>query len=202
MKRATINNDLYPDESCGLHIHFNAIDMNVKAIKWLLLITRQIEPVLYKTLPRDRDTNSYAKPMPNIPIESIDRIISHRDLINLYYKDIANTQFSTDKYNGARYQGLNLHTRFYYGTVEFRYHEGCTDYIMIKKYIDFCTEIINASVLMSKCIINNNELIYRQKLLRDLFLREKTNSNNLEVISAIAGDRGLEWINERLEYNH
>ena len=55
---------------------------------------------------------------------------------------------------------------------------------------------------MSKCIINNNELIYRQKLLRDLFLREKTNSNNLEVISAIAGDRGLEWINERLEYNH
>ena len=152
MKRATINNDLYPDESCGLHIHFNAIDMNVRAIKWLLLITRQIEPVLYKTLPRDRDTNSYAKPMPNIPIESIDRIISHRDLI--------------------------------------------------KKYIDFCTEIINASVLMSKVIINNNELIYRQKLLRDLFLREKTNSNNLEVISAIAGDRGLEWINERLEYNH
>lgn len=53
------------------------------------------------------------------------------------------------KYNDARYAGLNLHSFYYRKTIEFRMLEGSVDHYLIVNWIRLCREIVNAATRLS-----------------------------------------------------
>jgi hypothetical protein len=55
-----------------------------------------------------------------------------------------------EKSHSLRYKALNLHSYFHRGSIEFRHHEGCTDYNVITGFARVCGEIINAANRMTE----------------------------------------------------
>jgi hypothetical protein len=55
-----------------------------------------------------------------------------------------------NKYNDARYHGLNLHARVYLGTIEFRYHSGTNNPTKIKNWITICQSIVEKGIALGK----------------------------------------------------
>lgn len=58
-------------------------------------------------------------------------------------------QEKTDKYNGARYTGLNIHSFFYRGTIEFRHHSGTVNADKAKNWGMICAAIIEYAAKFS-----------------------------------------------------
>jgi hypothetical protein len=48
-----------------------------------------------------------------------------------------------EKYDDARYYGLNLHSYFYRGTVEFRYFEGTDSREQAKGLVELCIKLVD-----------------------------------------------------------
>ena len=63
LDRHILNHDTSVDDSCGVHIHFNALDLGLEYIKNLLHIMKHIEPIIFDTLPSHREDNRYCKPI-------------------------------------------------------------------------------------------------------------------------------------------
>ena len=57
---------------------------------------------------------------------------------------------STDKYNDARYCGLNIHSRYYHGSIEFRLHSGTLNKTKILNWVSILNMIIIKGVELSK----------------------------------------------------
>ena len=57
---------------------------------------------------------------------------------------------STDKYNDARYSGLNMHSRYYHGSLEFRLHSGTLNSRKIFNWISILNVIIIKGIQLSK----------------------------------------------------
>jgi hypothetical protein len=108
-----------------------------------------IEHVIYKSLPNNRIANRYCKSIDSLNYSDLEKVDNMSSLHKLYYNKIADTIPDSHHYNGARYQGLNLHARFFLGTIEFRYHEGTTNVDNIMSWINLCNWIVDASKMMS-----------------------------------------------------
>lgn len=186
LQDANDNECNYVDDSCGVHIHFNALDFGFVEMKSLLMTMSKLQSTIYDSLPNDRieHTDEYAKEITYSPIE----IASMKDLPTLVknYYSINNNTFSTDKYCGARYVGTNLHARFYLGTIEFRYHEGTTDSSKIKDWIRFLNSIMNTS----KTLVNRPNL-YKKIISKD--------TEPLDIINMIGGRESVEYIERRID---
>ena len=89
---------------------------------------------------------------------------------------------STDKYNEARYCGLNLHSRYYHGSIEFRLHSGTINKKKIVNWISICNIIIEKGIEISKFSKENI----------DAWIKLKPNTK-------IFGDVLEQYINKRTE---
>lgn len=58
-----------------------------------------------------------------------------------------------DKYNSSRYVGLNLHSYWYRGTVEFRHHHGTNDPEKIRNWGIFVGSIVDFSVKKPEALL-------------------------------------------------
>lgn len=111
--------------SCGLHIHLDARDFknDYDKISNLFRTFYAIESIIYATLPNSRYTSSYCKPLNNdYKFTDINKKISTTNFDKKLYK--STNPDKNDHYNEIRYHGLNLHSIFNRGTVEYRYHSG------------------------------------------------------------------------------
>ena len=174
------------DSSCGLHIHMNALDMGFVEIKSLLMIMSRIQYILYESIPECRRDTSYAKEIDLSPI-AISRISSLSELVDSYYS-MAETSISDQKYNDARYIGTNIHSRFYLGSIEFRYHEGVVSSKPIKNWILFLNSIMTASKDLS-----NRPKLYN-KIVNSKF-------QPIDIIREICGVGGADYIESKIDNN-
>lgn len=125
-------------DSCGLHIHMDANDIrsDMKVLTNVMLTYYYIEDLILMTQPNERRLSTYAV--------KLKRIFNEWDLTNTkaidvtYYKDHKSSceNRKTQHGDGSRYYGVNLHSVFYRGTLEIRYHEGTMDYRDIIHWID------------------------------------------------------------------
>jgi len=176
----------YVDSSCGIHIHMNALDFNFTEIQSLLMIMSKIQYKIFQSIPSNRRTGSYCKEM-TIGARSIARAKTLTELVEMYY-DSANDRLTDNKYNDARYFGTNLHSRFYMGTIEFRYHEGSTEARPIIDWIRFINRIMTASKNL-----HNNPKIYSKIISKTV--------NTIDIIREISGVWGADYIERRI-YNN
>jgi len=159
--------NLSPDGSCGVHVHTNALDLGVSEMKGIILTVKKLEDFIYQMVPQSREFERYSKRMADFKSKDLLKIVSAGELCKFWYEEMGKTQASDSKYNESRYRGLNVHSRFYMGTIEYRYHEGSRDPNRIFEWTKFCLAITDFG----------KNLLTKDKKILNMFLED----NNLKL---------------------
>ena len=168
--------------NCGLHIHIDARDVryNPTKLSKILRAYYAVEPLLFAMLPKSRYENRYCKPLrQNYTYEEL--ITRGLDkLERIWYKEPdkdTRNRMKRTKYDekGTRYAGLNLHSLFYRGSVEVRYHSGTTDWNKIRHW-----------TILNLCIVEYAINHYQEKEIKALSLELQERAQASKLLSKIA----------------
>tara|TARA_R110001583_G_scaffold22883_3_gene85314 strand:+ start:164 stop:1861 length:1698 start_codon:yes stop_codon:yes gene_type:complete len=183
--------EFFVDNTCGLHVHTDAYYMGIEQLKGILLVSRALEPFIYKMIPKHRMESRYSKPMDEIDSKIILEVKNARDFCDLWYYRMNNTQATTEKYNDSRYRGLNLHSRFLHGTIEYRYHHGTISDYYINNWILFCLSISD---------YGSQFLSLEKKSVLDLFINKESKDFS-DYLTAMGVSNLIPYVNEMIEGN-
>lgn len=154
--------------TCGMHVHVDARRLDNFGMRRLLMLYKLLEPTFYQLVATDRAQNkncSFVSPdqwhwydqawnvttsgaikqyllfgtYPTAHTEAEIRANPGecaRILLNPRNRMAAHR--GNNGVVATRYRGLNIHSWFYRGTIEFRMHEGCIDPARIKNWMEWC----------------------------------------------------------------
>ncbi|MEG0580016.1 MAG: amidoligase family protein [Niameybacter sp.] len=127
------------NKTCGIHIHIDAYKHTPNSLKNLVNLVASKEKLLYKALEIDSERLRYCKKLNEELIQAINqkKPKSLETLADIWYERYGNEP-RTKHYHQSRYYGLNLHSTFTKGTVEFRLFNSTLHAGKIKAYIQFC----------------------------------------------------------------
>lgn len=160
------------DSSCGMHVHVDLANHNVKTLKNLVKYYAKYEDMFYnaaKVLPnRERSyTQKLKNKHPNL-VSRIGEVKDLNDLKKLWYGESGNP-FS--HYDSSRYAGLNLHNiwykGWYSGTVEFRLFNSTLHAGEVRSYITLALAI-SAKALNAKSVNSR-----KNNIVEDVYLFPK-----------------------------
>lgn len=126
------------NKQCGIHVHVDASTFTPKALGNLIKIVHKQEDLIVEALGVNHQRLvQYAK---KVKYDIVSKIAKRRpqtmDQLNRIWYGYRNHR--PQHFDSSRYYGLNLHSVWYLGTVEFRYFEGTLHAGRIKAYIQFC----------------------------------------------------------------
>ena len=135
--------------SCGFHVHHHAPDFGPRELASLLELMFHWEPLIYGAIPGNRERRkSSCRPLPS---EILDALRSGKkepltmdDLEGLWYGEDA-PYGKGERYHDSRNRGLNLHSYWFRGTVEFRYMKGTLDGKVAERWILFTHRLMEAA---------------------------------------------------------
>tara|TARA_R110000822_G_scaffold115148_3_gene246877 strand:- start:422 stop:1810 length:1389 start_codon:yes stop_codon:yes gene_type:complete len=142
------DNMAHVNKSCGFHVHIDATDLDWKDLVSIAIVTQKLENYIYAMLPKSRREVSWSKPI-RISKDFLKSVKSHEDFISEWYTSLDSSP-SNDKYNDARYTGLNLHARYYLGTIEFRYHSGTLNLKKMLNWVKICNSIVETGIKLNR----------------------------------------------------
>lgn len=128
------------NRSCGLHVHFNSLEFNARQVAMIALVYKKFEEMLKGMMPKSRQNSNWCRDM-SLDYSELLSIREEQDLIDRYY-GMMDSYPSTDKYNDARYCGMNIHSRYFHGTIEFRLHSGTINREKITNWIKILNKIV------------------------------------------------------------
>jgi len=99
-------------------------------------------------MPPSRQGSRWCKDF-SMNVDTLRNIDTEEELIEEYYESM-NCRPSTEKYNDARYCGLNLHSRYFHGSLEFRLHSGTLSKTKIVNWIRILNAIIEKGIEIEK----------------------------------------------------
>ena len=140
--------------ACGIHIHVDAGAFDGRTLANLAKITFKQEELIIRALGVDAARLArYAQKTRREFITGIEqRKPRTRDEINQIWYGYRNT--TPQHYDCTRYHGVNFHSVWYRGTVEFRWFNGTLHAGRVKGYIQFCLALaakaLNAKSAQSK----------------------------------------------------
>lgn len=116
------------NSTCGLHVHFDASDLNAEALKSILRRYASHESEIDAFMPRSRrgDTNRYCRSI----VPYVDRL------------DHASTVRQVTMVLPTRYMKVNLKSIPRHGTIEFRQHSGTVNAAKIVNWVRFLAGFI------------------------------------------------------------
>lgn len=132
--------------SCGIHIHVDGANHNAKSLRRLVNFMTSRQDLIYEALEiGDREYSWCKKLNPNLLDEmKKNKNLSKEQAEQIWYSR-ANDGYSDginhEHYNRTRYHGVNLHSYFSKGTVEFRLFNSTLHAGKIKAYIQFCLAV-------------------------------------------------------------
>lgn len=186
------------NDSCGIHIHIDASPHNAKTLRNITNIMASKEDLIYKALQvevaRER---RFCKKVEDGFLEEINRRKpnSLEQVKKIWYKG---GDGSGMHYHDSRYRGLNLHSVFQKGTVEFRLFNGTTHAGKIKAYIQFCLAISHQALTQrsasrQKTRSTNEKYTFRTWLLRLGLIGDEFKTARLHLLANLEGD--IAWRN-------
>ncbi len=134
------------NSSCGIHVHVDASSLDGKQLGNLAKIVYKQEPLILHALQiSESRLNSYTKPMEPTFIEEVNkcRPQSLKQLGSLWYQERNIEEIALQHYHSTRYHGVNFHSLFYRGTVEFRWFESTLHAGKVKSYIQYCLALVH-----------------------------------------------------------
>lgn len=148
------------NSSCGIHIHVDGANHTPKSLKKLINFMVDRQDLIYEALNIGARGDSWCKKLnPQLLVEmKKDKNLSKSSAENIWYSR-ANDNYSGgidhQHYNTTRYHGVNLHSYFSKGTVEFRLFNSTLHAGKIKAYIQFCLAV------SSWAITSNDNTVFR-----------------------------------------
>ena len=135
------------NHSCGIHIHVDGANHNAQSLRRMVKFFSARQELVYEALQVSAARyNQWCKPVSKNLIDEMAKIknISRREMEAIWYSsanDGYTGRIDHTHYNYTRYHGLNLHSFFSKGTVEFRLFNSTLHAGKIKAYIQFCLGI-------------------------------------------------------------
>lgn len=132
--------------SCGIHIHVDGANHDAKSLRRLVNFMTSRQDLIYEALEiGDRESSWCQKLNTNLLDEmKKNKNLSKEQAEQIWYSR-ANDGYSEginhEHYNRTRYHGVNLHSYFSKGTVEFRLFNSTLHAGKIKAYIQFCLAV-------------------------------------------------------------
>jgi len=158
------------NSSCGIHIHIDAAPHDVKTLRNIVNIMAAKEDLLYKTLKVDVHREHYCAKADTRFLDELNakRPTSMDTLESIWYNGRSGRNYHYDE---SRYHGLNLHSVFSKGTIEFRLFNSTLHAGEIKSYIQLCMAISHQALVQKsasriKTQSSNEKYTFRVWLLR------------------------------------
>ena len=126
------------NKSCGLHVHFGIKNLSCHQVIKLLLDYNKIQKLVSSFMPMSRRNGRYCQYLQDSEISRLKRLqdMDENDLdMNMVIDAVCD-----------RYRTINIHAYCNHKTIEFRQHNGTTDYTKIRAWILFLLSFINLSL--------------------------------------------------------
>ena len=158
------------NSSCGIHIHIDATPHDVKTLRNIVNIMAAKEDLLYKSLKVNVHREHYCAKADTRFLDELNakRPTSMDTLESIWYNGPTGRY---QHYDESRYHGLNLHSVFSKGTIEFRLFNSTLHAGEIKSYIQLCMAISHQALVQKsasriKTQSSNEKYTFRVWLLR------------------------------------
>lgn len=131
-------------KQCGIHVHIGVGNHTIKTLKNLVNYMSSYQDIIYKALAIDPARERWCKKLEPMLIDNFNK----RGLDTMEKGETAwygegREYGKNEHYNQTRYHGLNLHSVFSKGTIEFRLFNGTLHAGEIRSYITFCLAMSN-----------------------------------------------------------
>ena len=131
------------NNSCGIHIHGDGSKHKAESLRRLVSFVVARQDLIYEALKVGDRKNRWCKPLnEKLLIEmKKEKHITKADTEKIWYSEANDNYYggiSYAHYNETRYHGINLHSFFTKGTVEFRLFNSTLHAGKIKAYVQFC----------------------------------------------------------------
>lgn len=180
------------NSSCGIHIHVDASPHTVKTLRNIVNIMAAKEDILYKALQIYPNREHYCR---KADTRFLDQLNHRRpqtlgQLETLWYNGVTGRY---QHYNETRYHGLNLHSVFSKGTIEFRLFNSTLHAGEVKSYIQFCLAISHQALIQKSASQNrthssNEKYTFRTWLLRLGMIGEEFKTARLHLLKHLEGN--------------
>lgn len=156
--------------SCGIHVHVDAAPHTVTTLRNIVNIMAAKEDLLYKALQVKVSRENYCQKADIRFLDEMNRRhpSTMEELERLWYNGPSGRD---DHYDHTRYHGLNLHSVFSKGTIEFRLFNSTLHAGKVKSYIQLCLAISHQALEQKRASharthSDNEKYTFRTWLLR------------------------------------
>lgn len=134
------------NSSCGIHVHVDGTNHNPTSLKRLVNFMIARQDLIYEALEIGERERSWCRKLNTNILKEMNscKSLTKDDTERIWYSAANdNYQHGIDHqhYNETRYHGVNLHSYFSKGTVEFRLFNSTLHAGKIKAYIQFCLAV-------------------------------------------------------------
>ena len=152
------------EKDCGIHVHIGLGNHNIKTLKNLVNYFSAYQDVIYKALEiNDFRASRWCKKLEPALIDKFnERGLDSMEKGESAWYGKGHEDGKYTHYHSSRYHGLNLHSVFQKGTIEFRLFNGTLHAGEIRSYIVFCLAMSNFA-LNARSIKRNRKNQFNDK---------------------------------------
>lgn len=180
------------NDSCGIHVHVDASTHTPKTLRNIVNIMASKEDLLYKSLQIKVDRERYCKKSDTRFLDDVNRRrpSTMSELETLWYNGRSGRH---QHYDNFRYHGLNLHSVFSKGTIEFRLFNSTLHAGEVKSYIQMCLAISHQALVQkgasrTKTQSQNEKYTFRTWLLRLGLIGDEFKTARLHLLKNLEGN--------------
>lgn len=134
------------NKSCGIHIHIDGKKHTPQSLRRLVNFMTSRQDLIYEALEIGARGDRWCKKLNAKLLETMKskKDLSKRMVEEIWYSPSNDGYYggiNHDHYNQTRYHGVNLHSYFSKGTVEFRLFNATLHAGKIKTYVQFCLAV-------------------------------------------------------------
>ena len=140
--RALTKAGAFANSSCGIHVHVDGAKHTPASLTRLINFATGRQDLFYEALQIGARADRWCHKVSPKLLKAMKNATQTRSGMEAVWYSRANDNYAGgidhQHYNSTRYHGINLHSYFTKGTVEFRLFNGTTHAGKIKAYIQFC----------------------------------------------------------------
>ena len=144
--------------SCGIHVHIDGANHTPKSLRKLINFMTSRQDLIYEALQIGSREYDWCHKLNSALLDEMkkDKELTKEKAEQIWYSN-ANDGYcggiDHSHYNRTRYHGINLHSYFSKGTVEFRLFNSTLHAGKIKAYIQFCLAISAWSITSKERVV-------------------------------------------------
>lgn len=129
------------NDSCGMHVHIGAQNLNAKQIRHLVNTFASREEIFYHALKVHENRREYCRPTDERFLNRLNqkKPATLDELEIVWYGNNGDHDYHYDE---SRYTAINLHALFTKGTIEFRIFNATLHAGEVKAAIQFCAALV------------------------------------------------------------